>query len=116
MEGGGYVVEPELDRLSNIVKQFNELWGDKTKWRDVDKIHRVISEEVPERVAADRAYQNAMKYSDEQNARIELNSALQRVMDAIVYDHIDLYKLYADDPSFKHWLRDQIFATTYSTT
>ena len=36
-------------------------------------------------------------------------------MDAIVYDHIDLYKLYADDPSFKHWLRDQIFATTYST-
>ena len=115
VEGGGYVVEPELDRLSNIVKQFNELWGDKTKWRDVDKIHRVISEEVPERVAADRAYQNAMKYSDEQNARIELNSALQRVMDAIVYDHIDLYKLYADDPSFKHWLRDQIFATTYST-
>ena len=84
VEGGGYVAEPELDRLSNIVKQFNELWGDKTKWRDVDKIHRVISEEVPERVAADRAYQNAMKYSDEQNARIELNSALQRVMDAIV--------------------------------
>jgi type I restriction enzyme R subunit len=77
--GGGRKPEAKLDRLSNIIKTFNEPIGN-IEWKDADKTGKVISEEIPEKVAADRAYQNAMRNSDKQNARIEHDKALQRVM------------------------------------
>ena len=64
--GGGGNAEPELDRLSNILRSFNDLFGD-IEWKDTDRIKKVISEEIPVRVSADIAYQNAMQYSDRQN-------------------------------------------------
>ena len=76
--GGGRKPEPELDRLSNIIKAFNDLFGN-IDWKDADKINQVITEEIPPKVAADKAYQNAKKNSDKQNARIEHDKALQRV-------------------------------------
>jgi type I restriction enzyme R subunit len=111
--GGGYIPEPELDRLSNIVKAFNEQFGN-VEWKDVDKIRKVIVEEIPPRVAADKAYKNAMKNADKQNARIEHDKALQRVLLALLSDHTELYKQFQDNPSFKKWLADTNFAATYS--
>jgi type I restriction enzyme R subunit len=55
----------------------------------------------PENVAADTAYQNAMKNSDKQNARIEHDKALQRVVTNLVTDHIELFQQFSDNPSFK---------------
>src|SRR5690606_5923981 len=68
--GGGHLPEPELDRLSNIIKSFNEQFGN-GPWDEAARLHRVITEEVPERVNADQAYSNARQNSDKQNARIE---------------------------------------------
>ena len=48
----------------------NDRFGN-IEWKDQDKINKVISEELPAKVALNRAYQNAMANSDEQNARIE---------------------------------------------
>ena len=45
------------------------------EWKDADKIRKVIAEKIPAKVSAERAYQNAMKHSDEQNARIEQDKA-----------------------------------------
>ena len=59
--------EPEMERLSNIIKDFNDRFGN-IEWKDQDKIERVIAEELPAKVAGDRAYQNAMANSDQQNA------------------------------------------------
>ena len=67
--------EPELDRLSNILKTFNDQFGN-IPWTDADRIHRLITEDIPAKVAADTAYQNAKKNSDRQNARIEHDKAL----------------------------------------
>jgi len=61
-------------------------------WRDADKISQVIAEEIPTKVAADKAYQNAMKNSDKQNARIEHDKALQRVILELLPDHTELFK------------------------
>jgi type I restriction enzyme R subunit len=113
--GGGYVPAPELDRLSNIVKAFNEQFGN-VEWEDVDKIRKVIVEEIPPRVAADKAYKNAMKNADKQNARIEHDKARQRVLLALLSDHTELYKQFQDNPSFRKWLADTNFAATYSET
>ena len=72
--GGGHRPEPELDRLSNILQSFNDQFGN-IPWTDGDRVHRLITEEIPNRVAADTAYQNAKQNSDKQNARIEHDKA-----------------------------------------
>ena len=64
-------------------------------------------------MAADKAYQNAMKNSDKQNARIEHDKALQRVLIGLLSDHTELFKQFSDNPSFKKWLSDSIFTLTY---
>ena len=110
--GGGRKPEPELDQLSNIIKAFNDQFGN-IEWKDADKIRKVIAEEIPEKVAADRAYQNAMKNNDKKTARIEHDAALQRVMFDLLADHTELFKQFSDNPSFKKWLADTIFGVTY---
>jgi type I restriction enzyme R subunit len=112
VSGGGHKVEPELDRLSNILRAFNDQFGN-IPWKDADKIHKVISEELPAKVAADEAYQNAMKNSDKQNARIEHDKALQRAMISLIADHTELFKQFSDNESFKKWLQDMVFGLTY---
>ena len=105
--------EPEIDRLSSIIEDFNARFGN-VEWKDKDKIDRVIAEELPAKVAADKAYQNAAANSDEQNARIELNRALERAVTDMLADHADLFKLFSDNPSFRQWLSETIFASTYN--
>ena len=56
-----------------------------------------------------------MKNSDKDNARIEHDAALGRVMGYLLTDHIELYKQYSDNDSFKKWLRDTSFKQTYQT-
>jgi type I restriction enzyme, R subunit len=111
--GGGRMPEPELDRLSNIVRAFNEQFG-AIDWKDADKIRQVIAEELPAKVAADTAYQNAMKHSDRENARIEHDRALQRVIVGLLADHTELFKQYSGNAAFKKWLADAIFSVTYA--
>ena len=110
---GGHKPEPELDLLSNIIQAFNDQFGN-IDWKDADKIRKVITEEIPEKVAADKAYQNAMKNSDKQNARIEHDKALQRVIIELLSDHTELFKQFSDNQTFKKWLSDTIFMATYS--
>ncbi|HDR46282.1 MAG TPA: type I restriction endonuclease subunit R, partial [Geoalkalibacter subterraneus] len=110
--GGGRKPEPELDQLSNIIKTFNDQFGN-IDWKDGDKIRKVIAEEIPAKVAADAAYQNAMKNNDKKTARIEHDAALQRVMIDLLSDHTELFKQFSDNPSFKKWLGDTIFGVTY---
>jgi len=110
--GGGRASEPELDRLSNIIRAFNDLFGN-VSWTDSDRVHRLITKEIPERVSADRAYQNAKQNSDRQNARIEHDKALGRVMTAVLKDDAELFKQFSDNDSFRRWLTDVVFSITY---
>lgn len=111
--GGGRLPEPELDRLSNILRAFNDQFGN-VDWKDGDKIGKVIAEEIPAKVAADKAYQNAMRNSDKQNARIEHDKALQRVLVELLSDHTELFKQFSDNPAFRKWLAEAVFSATYA--
>ena len=104
--------EPEIDRLSNILRMFNELFGN-IEWKDADKIGRVIAEELPAKVSADRAYRNAMENSDRQNARIEHDKALEQAVIELLSDHAELFKQFSDNDSFRKWLSETIFQATY---
>ena len=111
--GGSGKSEPEIDLLSNILKTFNEMFGN-IDWKDADKIGKVIAEELPTKVAANKAYQNAMQNSDKQNARIEHDKALELAVIDLLSDHTELFKQFSDNPSFKKWLSETIFAATYT--
>jgi type I restriction enzyme R subunit len=110
--GGGHKPEPELDRLSNIIKSFNDHFGN-IQWTDADRVHKLITQEIPSRVAADTAYQNAKKNSDRQNARIEHDKALVRVMTALLNDDTELFRQFMDNESFRRWMTDTVFGLTY---
>ena len=112
--GDGFKSEPELDHLSNILKTFNDQFGN-IEWQDEDRVKKLITEEIPARVAADSAYQNAQKNSDKQNAKIEHDKALGRVMTVLIQDDTELFKQFSDNESFKRWLTDTVFAQTYGS-
>ncbi len=108
----GFVSEPDIVPLSQIVSQFNTLFGN-IPWQDRDKVVKVITEELPAAVAKDKAYQHAMASGDEQNARIEHDKALLKVVLSILNDQTELFKQYSGNPSFKNWLTNESFLRTY---
>ena len=110
--GGGARPEPEIDVLSNILRSFNEHFGD-IPWEDADRIGKLITETIPSRVADDSAFRNARRNSDEQNARIELDRALLRVMTSVMKDDAQLFKQFVDNDGFKRWMTDAVFALSY---
>ena len=77
---------------------------------NADRVHKLITEDIPNRVAADKAYQNAKQNSDTQNARIEHDKALARVMTAVLKDDTALFKQFMDNESFRRWLTDTMLA------
>ena len=99
-------------RISNILNVFNDQFGN-INWKDEDKIREVITDEIPAKVAADTAYQNAMKNSDKAAARLEHDRALQKIVIDLLADHTELFKQFSDNQSFKKWLSDTIFGLTY---
>ncbi len=111
-KGGGHKPEPVLDRLSIIVKTFNDLSGD-IRWEDKDRVQRLVTKDIPQQVAKDTAYRNAMANSDEQNARVEHDAALGRVMLSVINDDMQLYKAFMDNPSFKRRMTESSFRLTY---
>ena len=74
---------------------------------------QLITETIRARVAADTAFRNARQNSDRQNARIEHDKALLRVMTAVMRDDTELFKQFMDNASFKRWLTDTVFSLAY---
>ena len=108
----GHIVEPELDPLSKIIMDFNDMFGN-IQWNDADNVQRQILQ-IPAMVSRDEKYQNAMKNSDEQEARTESERALQKVIFSIMADNMELFKQFQDNPSFKKWLTNMVFNLTYN--
>ena len=74
---------------------------------------QLITETIPARVAADTAFQNARVNSDRQNARIEHDKALVRVMTGVMKDDTELFKRYMDDKDFRREMADMVFGLAY---
>ena len=109
--GGGRKPEPEMDKLSNIIKAFNDQFGG--LFNDPKAVEKRIMDVIPPKVSADPAYQNARQNSDRQNARIEHDKALKRVITAMFKDDAQLFKQFQDNDSFRRWLTDTVFGMTY---
>lgn len=107
--GGGRKPEPELDRLSNILKTFNDQFG--TLFTDADRVAKRIKDDIAPKVAADPAYQNAKKNTPNA-ARIELDAALMRVVGPLLKDDTEFYKQFVQNESFKRFVTDMVLNLT----
>ena len=110
--GAGHKADPEMDRLSSIIREFNGLFGG-IQWEDADRVAQLITETIPARVAADTAFRNAQQNSDRENARIEHDKALLHVMTSMMKDDNQLFKQFMDDGGFKRWMTDRVFGLAY---
>ena len=89
-ERSGGVQEPLMEFLSFILDEFS----------DPKHVSETIKG-MPNRVDEDQSYQNTKLYSDRQNARIELDAAMQRQITATLRDKTELYRQYTEDQAFQ---------------
>lgn len=100
-EGAGRRPQPELDRLSNILKTFNDNFG--TLFTDADRVAKRIRDDIAPKVAADAAYQNA-KENTPHTARMADDQALGREMQILLRDDTQIYKQFVENESFKRFV------------
>jgi type I restriction enzyme R subunit len=108
-DGGGRKHEPELDRLSNILKAFNEHFG--TLFTDTDRVAKRIRDDIAPKVAADAAYQNA-KANTPHTARLAHDQALGKVMQLLLKDDTQVYKQFVENESFRRFVGDLVYELT----
>ena len=109
MDGGGHKPEPELDRLSNILKSFNERWGGQLQ--DPERQTKRIIDDIAPKVAENTAYRNARENTPH-TARMVHDEALGKVMQLILKDDTQFYKLFVENESFRRELGDVVYAMT----
>ena len=108
-DAGGRKSEPELDRLSNILKTFNEHFG--TLFTDGDRVTKRIREDIAPKVAADAAYKNA-KENTPHTARMAHDQALGKAMQVLLKDDTQVYKQFVENESFKRFVSDMVYEMT----
>jgi len=111
-EGSGGEREAELDLLSNIIADFNDLFGG-IEWKDKDRAEKMITEDIPAKAGKDPAFKNAREYSDRDNARVEYTAAVKRVIMAMMKDDIQFFKYFMDNPGFKQFVIKSSFDVAY---
>ena len=108
-DGGGRKPEPELDRLSNILKTFNDNFG--TLFADTDRVAKRIRDDIAPKVAADKAFQNA-RDNTPHTARMAHDQALGKVMQILLKDDTQVYKQFVENESFRRFVGDMVFELT----
>ncbi|MFM6454044.1 MAG: type I restriction endonuclease subunit R, partial [Planktothrix sp.] len=108
----GSKYDPNIDRLSNIIQDFNDRFGN-IDWTEKDQVRRFLFEELPQEISQDEDYQNAKQYSDRQNARITFEKKLVDKFQEFIFDHTEAYRKFTDDPDFKAWLSETLFKMDY---
>jgi type I restriction enzyme R subunit len=106
VESGGHRSEPDLDRLSNILKNFNDQFG--TLFTDGDRVIKRIRDDVAPKVGADEAFQNAKKNTPGA-AKIEHDKALSRVMLELLKNDTEIYKQFVQNESFRRFITDMVY-------
>ncbi|HOY88993.1 MAG TPA: type I restriction endonuclease subunit R, partial [Bacillota bacterium] len=112
-DAGGHAAQPELDRLSSILRAFNEQFG--TLFTDSDRVVKRIREDIAPQVAADPDFQNA-KENTPHTARMAHDKALAKVMQTLLKDDTQVYKQFVENESFKRFVSNMVYALTERQT
>ena len=101
------MANPKVELLSVIVDEFNTLWGG-IRWTNADNILKLIRE-APESIAKVESFANAIKESDDQNAKLECEAAMKKLVVDSLKDSTEFYKQFKENDAFRAWLLDRMF-------
>ena len=110
--GGGSTSDPDFDKLSNILEEFNATWGG-IEWEHPEEAIEQIRL-LPERLAANENFSNAVRRSDEQNAEIESNNALFQIVVELLSEKTEFARNYLDNPQFQAFINQRVFNQAYA--
>lgn len=99
----------EMDRLSNILKTFNDSFG--TVFADTDRVAKRIRDDILPKVAIDTAFRNA-RNNTPHTARMAHDPALGKVMQILLKDDTQIYKQFVENQSFRLFVGDMVYQLT----
>jgi len=105
---GGGAKDSEFDTLENIIKTFNQRFGD-IDWSDKDKVHKILTEQLPAEMQADTEIINAIKYSDRQNAKITSDNKIKDLIGQYLFTQTEIYKKFTQDADFQRRYKEFVF-------
>lgn len=109
-KAGGGKPEPELDRLSSIINNFNDQFG--TMFSDGDRVVRKLKQDIVPAVESDTTFRNAKKNTPH-NARTAHDQALTKAMQAMMTEDMQIYKAFVENESFRNWVKSNVFTWTH---
>lgn len=106
------VPQPEMEALSNIVKDFNELFGN-IDWKNRDEVQRQINE-LPKRIAGSVDFVNAVKNGDRQVAQITFNDDMVAIVAAMLEEKTEFVQTYFNNPDFQNFVNARVYQAAVS--
>lgn len=110
--GAGGKPEPDFEKLSNILEEFNTMFGG-IEWEHPEEAIEQIRT-LPERLARNESFANAVRRSDEQNAEIESNNALFQIVVDLLSEKTEFARNYLDNPQFQAFVNQRVFNSAYT--
>lgn len=104
---GGGIPVPELDLLSNIIKDFNESYGN-IEWKDADEVIRQIKE-LPGRLARQEDLVNALRDGDEHTAQILFYDLIGDTISELSEEKIEFMTHYFTNEAFRNFVDKRVF-------
>ena len=110
---GGGKPEPDLDTLENILKAFNQRFGD-IAWTDKDKVNEILTQQIPADMKKDERIMESITTSpDKQNAKISSDKKLEKLMQDYLFTQTEIYKKFSTDKDFERRYKEFIFDTLW---
>ena len=98
--------DPKVELLSVIVDEFNKMWGG--DFTHKDSVLKLINQ-APEAIAKAESFANAVRESDDQNAKLESDAEMAKIVVDSLRTSTEFYKKFKEDPAFRAWLLDRMF-------
>ena len=112
----GEVVDPDALANNPFIRQVREdverVMGDEAD-RESEEIYAQYLPVLRDKVLADAAYRNAVRNSDEENARVEGHAAVDRA--AVTIQDADFMRLYYDTPIYHDRFHEAVINETYAS-
>lgn len=103
---------PEMEALSTIVKDVNELFGN-IDWKNRDEVQRQINE-LPARIASSVDFANAVKNGDSQVAQITFNDDMIAIVAAMLEEKTEFVQTYFGNKDFQNFVNARVYQAAVS--
>ena len=104
----GEKASTETSLVPGILKTFQEKYAE-LPWNDVQHVIEIISVTLPNKIALDISFRNAVINSGDQNARIEFKRGYSGQGVRTIGRDYKLLKQFADNREFREWMAESVY-------